>query len=119
MGNANRVIYEGKSAEYEELSKPFPSPEAAAQAVAAFLAEVRVLRAKYRMPDVMLVVQVQVQADSDSATVERVAKYWGDIFESVPLAMALLHQSINNEREVTRGLLTEMEQAVAELSRED
>ena len=75
---------------YRELSVPFENPDAANQALEAFVAEFRALREKHRICDIVAVLQVNaLNSDGEEGVMTAVVKQGDPLRAVVMLAQAL------------------------------
>lgn len=63
---SSQLIHDPKL--YRELSQPFASVEAASEALDKFNSEVRELRSKYRIPDVVILTSVNIDYPDGEAS---------------------------------------------------
>lgn len=87
---------------YRKLCEPYESPAAAGEALEKFWDEVYELRAKYKIPDMLIVMSFAVQEDNGEETDRMGMLYAGDNLKKEAIA-AFAHGRATSEREQIIG----------------
>lgn len=86
---------------YREISKPFPSAEAASEAIDAFYDELYELRRKHKIPDVLVVMQVNgMTRDGQEGTMILSGMIGGAMYEESLAAYALGEASARRQEKI-------------------
>jgi len=89
---------------YKRLSEPFESPEAVNEAYAGFFRELGELREKYKIPDVLAVVEANVVAPNGSVMKAVTTFQWGDMSRRGTLVLYLYRQESEVIQKLMEGL---------------
>lgn len=113
--NTDKKIHAADPALYRRLTAPFGSEEAFIYGVSEFATELRALREKYGMPDVVYVVSANVKGENTKAEgaeeeegKEKSMIVWGncgDASKVVPMLSHTLSQCVRGEVEALMSLL--------------
>jgi hypothetical protein len=90
---------------YRELSEPFPSAEAGAAAVEAFIADMEEARKKHRIPDVSLVLGFNAVGSDDSEGTYVVNTHYGDSLKAVVMLADAYGRELSRHEEIRAALL--------------